>query len=340
MNMQMHAMRAMRVMLLVLSISSLLAAPSYAKDSTGADSAAKVQGKEAESKPLQEKSSVPEAKDSTGADSAEQVQGKEAENVPLEDSSSVPEEESGMTTYVMLGTVVAAIVVAAGFFALNSGGSETNAARGSAVLVVGASNSGKTTFFLTLKDGKVCNATTTSMQENEAKFVFAKYDDDDEDAKPLHVIDYPGDLSLSSRLPDFYRAAKVIVFMVDANDKKSIEREAAETMYRMLTHPSIADQSPPLIVACNKSDLILAAKPPVLKKVFETELEKLKKTQGAAEDAMNDDIDNNDSVALGNDGENFEFEKHSPCPVEFIKCSVKNNDLKDLVTRIRECMDS
>ena len=162
---------------------------------------------------------------------------------------------------------------------------------------------------------------------------------DESDASPLHWIDYPGDASLGYRLPDYYPVAKVIVFMIDANDKKSIEREAAESMYRILTSPEIVEQSPTILVACNKADLILASKPTLLKKLFESELQKLTKTQGQAEDSVTDEADATESIPLGMEGENFEFDKHSPCNVEFLKCSVKSGDnLKDLVDRVRDAM--
>jgi len=253
------------------------------------------------------------------------------------EATTEDEDDSLLGTGAMIVAALAAVGVAAAFFAMNGSDGQTRRKHGSAVLILGASNSGKTSLFLTLKDGSICTGTTTSMQENEGEFVFSKYDD--EDAKPLHVIDYPGDPSLSFRLPDFYPAAKAIVFVVDANDKKSIEREAAEMMYRMLTHPSIVDQSPSIIVACNKSELILHSKPALLKKIFESELQKLTITQGSAEDAVNDEGDDKESIPLGIEGENFEFDKHSPCSVEFVKCSIKSGDLKDLATRIREATE-
>jgi len=219
----------------------------------------------------------------------------------------------------------------------DEGGRSAKGPKASAVLLTGPPNAGKTALFLTLKDGKVHTGTTTSMQPNEADFTAVKYDD--ESAPALHYIDYPGDASLGYRLPDYYPVAKVIVFLIDANDKKSIEREAAEAMYRILTSPEIVEQSPSIIVACNKCDLILASKPPLLKKLFETELQKLTKTQGQAEDAVTDDADAKESIPLGIDGENFEFDKHSPCSVEFMKCSVKSGDqIQQLVDKIRDSM--
>jgi len=248
------------------------------------------------------------------------------------------EEDDGSFTTILVA-LMSVGAAGGGFYFLNNQEPLAEKARkkGSAVLILGPANAGKTALYLTLKDGGVRTATTTSMEENEGTFKFEKYDDDD--AKPLHVIDFPGDPSLSYRLPHFYPVAKVMVFMVDANDRKSIEREAAEIMFRMLTNPEVVELSPTIIVACNKSDLILASKPALLKKTFETELQKLTVTQGLAEDSVTDDADTKETIPLGIHGEAFEFEKHSPCAVDFMKCSVNKGDLSDLVERIRDAME-
>jgi len=262
---------------------------------------------------------------------------KGTEKDAAEAAEEEEEEDSGLFSGIVIA-VLGVAAVGAGFAFLNGQEpGEKTRKKGSAVLLLGPSNAGKTSLYLTLKDGGVKTGTTTSMQENEGTFKFNKYED--EDAKPLHVIDFPGDASLSYRLPHFYPVAKVMVFMVDANDRKSIEREAAEIMYRVLTNPEVVELSPTIIVACNKSDLILASKPALLKKTFETELQKLTKTQGVAEDSVTDDADQKETIPLGVEGESFEFDKHSPCPVDFMKCSVSKGNLSELVERIREAMD-
>jgi len=244
------------------------------------------------------------------------------------------EEEGGMGSVALLG--LAGIVAAAGggFLVMKQRG--PSRAKGSAVLITGPSNSGKTALYLTLKDGKIhSNATVTSMVHNEGNFIMNGYDDDD--AKPTHFIDYPGDPGLGFRLPDFYPLAKVIVFMVDANDKKSIEREAAECLFRILTNPAVAEQEPTILIGCNKSDLIMRSKPALLKKIFEAELQKLSVTQGIAEDTVTEEAEERETVPLGNFSDAFEFDKHSPC--SFVECSVTKGNLKELVTKIQEALD-
>merc|ERR1712093_830575 len=101
--------------------------------------------------------------------------------------------------------------------------------------------------------------------------------------------------------------------MLDANDRKSIERDAAEMMYKLLTSPEIVSQSPTILVACNKSDLIMANKPALLRKLLQEELTKLSVTQGVAEDDVTDEADVKETIPLGIDGgETFDFESHSP----------------------------
>jgi len=206
-------------------------------------------------------------------------------------------------------------------------------ARPTAILLTGPSQAGKTTLFYTLKDGGVKTGTTVSMKENEACFKLHKFAE--EDSEPVQMIDYPGEPQLSSRLPDFFPVTKAVLFVIDAHDKASIEKYAAEDMYRLLTHPKIVENAPPVLVVCNQSDFPLAAKCPLLQKILEEELTKLVHTRGV-DASLDHEESESEAVPLGQDGVPFSFAEHSPCDVKFVRCSATTGEGLEAVARF--CM--
>eukprot|EP00658_Telonema_sp_P-2_P002237 TRINITY_DN10857_c0_g3_i1.p1 TRINITY_DN10857_c0_g3~~TRINITY_DN10857_c0_g3_i1.p1 ORF type:complete len:430 (-),score=98.75 TRINITY_DN10857_c0_g3_i1:168-1301(-) len=202
---------------------------------------------------------------------------------------------------------------------LMTGGKSRNR---SGILVTGPSMAGKTQLFYTLKDGGVVTGTTVSMKENEATFRIHKFANEESD--PVHMIDYPGEPQLSSRLADFFPVTKAIVFMIDSHDKASIEQYAAEAMYNLLTNPVIAENAPPILVVCNKSDYPLASKCALLQKLMEEELTKLKQTRSVDANLDHDDTES-EVIPLGPEGVEFKFDQ-APCPVRFVRCSLTSGE--------------
>jgi signal recognition particle receptor subunit beta len=202
-----------------------------------------------------------------------------------------------------------------------------------AILMVGPPGGGKTTLFFTLKDGAVHTGTTSSLKENDATFKVHKREEDDE----IHLIDYPGDPKLSSRMADFLPLTKAILFVLDANNKQSVESHAAEQMFKLLTNPMVADHQLPILVACNKNDFPLSSKPPLLRKILEQELTKLRETTGKGNATLDLGEEGPESVPLGVEDEDFTFEKHSPCHVDFIACSTTKG--KNLDQLIKFCLE-
>lgn len=205
-----------------------------------------------------------------------------------------------------------------------------------AILMYGPPAAGKTTLFYTLKDGAVCTGTTSSLKENNATFKLHNSTSDDE-ANQVHLIDYPGNPKLSARLADFLPMTKAIVFVLNANAKQDVEAYAAEQMFQLLTNPMVVEHSLPILVACNQSDYPLSSKPPLLRKILETELTKLRETTGKGNATLDLGEDWPESVPLGQEDEDFTFNDHSPCPVSFIACSAtKGRKLDEVSSFCRE----
>jgi len=86
--------------------------------------------------------------------------------------------------------------------------------RGNALMLLGLTNSGKTTLFFKLKDGKLAN-THTSVKENFAKFI-PKVGSVE---KEVEVVDIPGHSRVRQQLLNQYLPiTKKIVYLLDASD--------------------------------------------------------------------------------------------------------------------------
>lgn len=87
---------------------------------------------------------------------------------------------------------------------------------GSAVIIAGPCNSGKTTLFLQLRDGTAHNGTVASMQENIG--VVAVKNDKGRTVGAVKVVDVPGHERLRHKLEKCLADASAVVFVIDAAD--------------------------------------------------------------------------------------------------------------------------
>ncbi|KAG1711970.1 hypothetical protein DVH05_009210 [Phytophthora capsici] len=201
-------------------------------------------------------------------------------------------------------------------------------------LLLGPRNSGKTSFFHLIRDGEHVD-TVTSMKDQTFRFmVHQKYNPDKFDAE-LTVCDYPGHERVRSRLADFYPIAGCIAFFVDASDAETF-RQAAEFLYDIFANKKVNDQTPPILVVCNKSDKAGAASPQLVRDALEKELTKLKTTRSSLETEGDEDEQDLSQVPVGRDGAAFEFDVDSPCEISFAKVSVKDADIYEVVRFIQQ----
>ncbi|PNW70404.1 hypothetical protein CHLRE_17g718350v5 [Chlamydomonas reinhardtii] len=169
--------------------------------------------------------------------------------------------------------VVAATLVLLVILKLFSGGK-----RGSAVLLVGPCNGGKTTLFYRLKDGSTELGTVASMQENEG--IVQVRNDKDRVVGSVRVMDLPGHPRLRSKLEQYLKDASAVVLVLDSVDLTPNKTEAAEDLFEVLTHTTVARRRTPVLLACNKADLETQAHSvDFCRRTIEKQLDTMRKTR-------------------------------------------------------------
>jgi hypothetical protein len=139
------------------------------------------------------------------------------------------------------------------------------------------------------------------------------------------------------RLKDFLPIAEAIVVVVDstAMGGAAYARDAANMVWDVIH----VGPGPRVVIACNKSDDILALSAKRVKAILETQLSALARTRSrypafhegdAAEPPPEETV-----AAAGDAG--FTFEGSSPLPVEFVVVSVKRGggELKPLFDALK-----
>ncbi|GIL76514.1 hypothetical protein Vretimale_6020 [Volvox reticuliferus] len=150
--------------------------------------------------------------------------------------------------------------------------------RGNTVLLVGPCNGGKTTLFYCLKDGSTGAITVASMQENEGWCQVRN--DKDRVVGSVRVMDLPGHPRLRSKLEHYLKNASAVVLVIDSADITPNKTEAAEDLFEVLTHPTVARRRLPVLLACNKSDLETQAHSvDFCRRTIEKQLDAMRKTR-------------------------------------------------------------
>jgi len=198
------------------------------------------------------------------------------------------------------------------------------------VLLLGPCGAGKTVLIFQLCHGEIPQ-TVTSMKENVMVY------NDEELKKPVEMIDFPGHERLRSNLLSRVEETSAIIVLLDSNNMKAHIRPTAEILFDILTHPSMENNPPPLLVVCNKQDLPNAKAEIRIKKALELELDNLKKTRGKLSDVLlsADQTDpktklEQEQLSLGQIGKPFAFDVDSPCQVEFCKASITQGNVQEI----------
>ncbi|SAM04829.1 hypothetical protein [Absidia glauca] len=188
------------------------------------------------------------------------------------------------------------------------------------VLLLGITDAGKTSLFTLIRYGKV-TSTVTSMKENEGPCTF--------DNKTYELVDIPGHERVRYRYTDFLPISRCILFVVDSTTINRQVRPVAEYLYHLLAHASIQSQKTPILIVCNKSDMITALPPSRIQSLLESEINRLRATRTAAVEKQDSDADEQEAF-LGYEGEDFKFD-HLDNKVDFEQCCVLRNEV-DSVT--------
>ncbi|XP_076451431.1 signal recognition particle receptor subunit beta-like [Babylonia areolata] len=186
------------------------------------------------------------------------------------------------------------------------------------ILLMGTCDSGKTLMFSRLVY-KQYRQTLTSLTTNTGTVSLPAV------GKSLNVIDVPGHERLRTQLLDANKGlARAIIFVVDGATVLKEIKEVAEYLYTVLTDSVISQNTPPVLIACNKQDLTLCKGAKVIQKMLEKEMNTLRVTQSAA--LQSTDGSGNNNTFLGKRDKDFSFADIKPLRVDFVECSARGKD--------------
>lgn len=182
---------------------------------------------------------------------------------------------------------------------------------GREVLICGICDSGKTTLFSQLLSAKLVQ-TYTSMTHNQMTLPV-------ENKSSLELVDVPGHERVRGQvLESFSSTARAILFVVDSNTVSKQIRDVAECLHSILSLQIISQNSPPVLIICNKQDADLAKGSPAVQNLMEKEIEKVRRTRSSQLAGI--EGDEGSVVFIGKEGKAFEF-KDLACEVQFEECS-------------------
>ncbi|KAI8136532.1 signal recognition particle receptor beta subunit-domain-containing protein [Fennellomyces sp. T-0311] len=188
------------------------------------------------------------------------------------------------------------------------------------ILLLGATDAGKTALYTRLRYGKKAQ-TVTSMKENEGPLVIEN--------KTFDLVDMPGHERVRFRYADYLPVARAIVFVVDSTTITRQIRVAGEYLYNVLAQPQVQKQRIPILIACNKTDLITALPKEKIQQRLEMEINRLRSTRTAAVEQQESGMDDEQEAFLGYEGEDFKFEQLDN-NVDFETCSVEKDELEGI----------
>lgn len=183
------------------------------------------------------------------------------------------------------------------------------------ILFVGLSNAGKTLLLSRILTGKAIE-TVTSLRENQEAFAAEK--------GALSLVDIPGQEAIRQKYFDqFKHTAKAILFLVDSETFAKDVKDVAEYLFNILTDYDTMKAAPPLLIACNKQDLLASKSKKVIQAQLEKELNTVRKTRSAA---LSSTEGEETTVHLGQKGKDFEFSHLGKVKVSFAECNVKGEN--------------
>jgi len=128
----------------------------------------------------------------------------------------------------------------------------------------------------------------------------------------VRFIDFPGHPRLRGLLGDYLKAAKKLVFVVDAAGDEAHFTAAAETMFDVLTSSTVASAQPPLLLLGAQLDKTSARPMDKLKSDLQTAITAVKESRASMLATGESDV----SGVLGRKGAPFKFDSDAPTPVQ------------------------
>ncbi|KAI9012101.1 signal recognition particle receptor beta subunit-domain-containing protein [Phycomyces nitens] len=213
--------------------------------------------------------------------------------------------------YIAAGIATILAVIAAAFFLLKK--KQT----GDTILLLGVSDAGKTALYTLIRFGKKA-ATVTSMKENQSSVTLGN--------KTFDLVDMPGHERIRYRYSEFIPVGRGIVYVIDSTTVSRQIRPVAEYLYNVLASLEAQKRKMPVLIACNKADMITALPKDKIQALLEAEINRLRGTRTAAVEQQNSEGDDQESF-LGYEGEAFRFE-HLETMVDFETCSVQKEEIE------------
>eukprot|EP00667_Euglena_gracilis_P027004 EG_transcript_32996 len=150
--------------------------------------------------------------------------------------------------------------------------------KGSAVLLIGLPNSGKTTYWLQVMCGSA-GATHTSMKENVRQIPAEAAPTSGLRKKQITLVDLPGHMRLRPLFDHYASQTRAIAFFIDSVDVGENLSPCAELLYSLLTNADLVARGIPIMMVCNKRDIELSYKLVTIKNKLETELNAMRKSK-------------------------------------------------------------
>ncbi|EAU88859.1 hypothetical protein CC1G_01232 [Coprinopsis cinerea okayama7 len=204
--------------------------------------------------------------------------------------------------------------------------------QGTALLLVGPSDSGKTAIFSRLVYGRT-TPTHTSLQPNASIANITP-------SKAVRIIDIPGHPRIRDQFTEYLSDAKVIAFVVDSNTISRNGVAVAEHLHHILhaiTSLPPSHAVPSLVVVCNKADLLKTSASSGsattlavnrVKTILERELEKrrLAQTGGVGVEGLGEEGERSELGGLecGDGNSPFRFDEWDGGDVVFLGTSSRS----------------
>eukprot|EP00730_Choanoeca_flexa_P011242 TRINITY_DN24153_c0_g1_i1.p1 TRINITY_DN24153_c0_g1~~TRINITY_DN24153_c0_g1_i1.p1 ORF type:complete len:252 (+),score=69.96 TRINITY_DN24153_c0_g1_i1:39-758(+) len=219
------------------------------------------------------------------------------------------------TTTISIVIAILIVIVAGVIAAL----SVKKTAKKDKVLLVGCKSAGKTCLYLRLIHKLYGKKTVTSIEANEAQLDLG-------DDRSVRIVDIPGHPRLAENvLQSHTKEAQAIVYVIDSASFNKEVRPVAELLFNVLVRPELQDT--PVLVVCNKQDIVTAAKSSSIVRKLEKELTQLRQT---ASTSVGDTAgeDTTPTIELGDmEADEFKFEQLS-ARVDFEQCMLKDESSK------------
>ena len=149
-------------------------------------------------------------------------------------------------------------------------------------------------------------------------------------SRAVYGVDMPGSGRLRARLVEEAASAAALVCVLDGTQLAAQAREAAQSLYDVLSHPAVARRMPPLLILVNKSDAGAAATPAAARKALEQEVPRIRLARTTMEDTSGRSKPPRGGIAHSSAGESFSFDMLGN-DVAFAACSATKPDVEALV---------